>query len=168
MSDETPTVPHNLDAEKAVLGAVLIDNALLSAAAAVVQPRDFFRDAHGRLFGAMLALGARGDAIDLVMLRATLAPADLEHIGGPVYIASLLDGVPRSTNVAHYVRCGVVPMCVIGRERLRAMLPLAANHGSDRSDCRRGTIRAHKNILFGLRPSGCGDGRERRVDLLHT
>jgi hypothetical protein len=98
------TTPHNLEAERAVLGSVLIDNAILPQAAAVLQPQHFFRDAHRRLFHVMLTLASRHEAIDLVTLRATLGPRELAAVGGAVYIASLLDGVPRSANIAHYAR----------------------------------------------------------------
>jgi hypothetical protein len=98
------TTPHNLQAERAVLGAVLIENAMLAAATTVLRPEHFFRVEHQRLYGAMLHLAARGDVIDLIMLRARLSADDLERIGGPSYLAGLMDGVPRSTNVSHYAQ----------------------------------------------------------------
>jgi replicative DNA helicase len=99
------TLPHNLDAEKSVLGAILIQNEAFNHAAELIDSRDFFRDAHRRIFEKMIALSDRGDAIDFVTLKDALArTGDLEEVGGPAYIASLVDGVPRSANVSYYAR----------------------------------------------------------------
>jgi replicative DNA helicase len=99
------TLPHNLEAEKSVLGAVLVNNEAFNHAAELIDARDFFRDAHRRIFERMVALSERGDAIDLVTLKEELARAgELEEVGGPAYVASLADGVPRSANVEHYAR----------------------------------------------------------------
>jgi hypothetical protein len=96
-------LPHALDAEKAVLGAVLIDDRLLAPAAAIVAPDDFFRVAHTRLFIAMLAIAGRGGRIDLITLVEELGDA-IETVGGPAYIGALTEGVPRSANIEHYAR----------------------------------------------------------------
>src|SRR5215510_10748032 len=99
------TLPHNLEAEKSVLGAILIHNDAFNHAAELIDSRDFFRDAHRRIFDRMVALSERNDAIDLVTLKDELQRAgELEEVGGPAYIASLADGVPRSANVEHYAR----------------------------------------------------------------
>jgi replicative DNA helicase len=99
------TLPHNLEAEKSVLGAILINNEAFNNAAELIDARDFFRDAHRRVFDKMIALSERGDAIDLVTLKEELQRAgELDEVGGPAYIASLADGVPRSANVEHYAR----------------------------------------------------------------
>ena len=98
-------LPHNLEAEKCVLGAILIHNDAFNLAAELIDSRDFFRDAHRRVFDKMVRLSERGDAIDLVTLRDELGRSgDLEVVGGPAYITALVDGVPRSTNVEHYAR----------------------------------------------------------------
>jgi replicative DNA helicase len=99
------TLPHNLEAEKSVLGAILIHNDAFNHAAEVIDSRDFFRDAHRRIFDKMIALSERNEAIDLVTLKEELGRGgELEEVGGPAYIASLADGVPRSANVEHYAR----------------------------------------------------------------
>jgi replicative DNA helicase len=99
------TLPHNLEAEKSVLGAILIHNDAFNHAAELIDSGDFFRDAHRRIFDKMIALSERGDAIDLVTLKDELQrSSELEEVGGPAYIASLADGVPRSANVEHYAR----------------------------------------------------------------
>ncbi len=98
-------LPHNLEAEKSVLGAILIHNEAFNHAAELIDSRDFFRDAHRRIFDKMVALSERNDAIDFVTLKEELARSgELEEVGGPAYIASLADGVPRSANVEHYAR----------------------------------------------------------------
>ena len=99
------TLPHNLEAERSVLGAILIHNQAFNFAAELISPRDFYRDAHRRIFQKMIALSERGDAIDLVTLKEELGRSgELEDVGGPAYIASLVDGLPRATNVENYAR----------------------------------------------------------------
>jgi len=99
------TLPHNLEAERSVLGAILIDNHTFNLAAAVITSQAFFRDAHRRIFERMTELSERNQPIDLVTLKEALERAgELEEVGGPAYIASLVDGVPRSTNVEYYAQ----------------------------------------------------------------
>jgi len=99
------TLPHNLEAERSVLGAILVHNDAFNLAAQVIDSRDFYRDAHRRIFDCMVALNERHDAIDFVTLKEELARAsDLDEVGGPAYVASLADGVPRATNVEYYAR----------------------------------------------------------------
>jgi replicative DNA helicase len=99
------TLPHNLEAEKSVLGAILIHNDAFNAAAEVIDAGDFFRDAHRRIFDRMVAMNERGNAIDFVTLKEELSRVgELDEVGGPAYIASLADGVPRSANVEYYAK----------------------------------------------------------------
>jgi replicative DNA helicase len=99
------TLPHNLEAEKSVLGAILIHNDAFNHAAELIDARDFFRDAHRRIFDKMISLSERSEAIDLVTLKEELRRSgELDEVGGPAYIASLADGVPRTANVEHYAR----------------------------------------------------------------
>ena len=94
------TLPHNLEAEKCVLGAILIQNEAFNRAAELIDSNDFFRDAHRRIFDTMVDLSERGHAIDFVTLKdELLRSGDLDEVGGPAYVASLVDGVPRSANV---------------------------------------------------------------------
>src|SRR5216117_4389261 len=99
------TLPHNLEAERSVLGAILLHNDAFNLAAEVIDSHDFYRDAHRRIFDKMVKLVERGDAIDLVTLKEELGRAgELDEVGGPAYITALVDGVPRSTNVEYYAR----------------------------------------------------------------
>ncbi len=107
MTDTTTVVerplPHNLEAERSVLGAILIQNEACNLAVEIVRPEDFYRDAHRRIFERMIALSERANAIDFVTLKEELARSgELDTVGGPAYIASLVDGVPRATNVEYY------------------------------------------------------------------
>lgn len=106
---ETPvserSLPHNLEAEKAVLGAVLIDNEQFNRAAELIDSPDFYRHAHQQIFDKMVSLFERDEVIDLVTLKEELNRAgNLNEVGGPAYIAALVDGVPKSTNVEYYAK----------------------------------------------------------------
>ena len=98
-------LPHNLEAERAVLGAILVDNGVFSTAADIISDATFFRRAHGQMWRALASVIQRGDPADLITVKDELERrGDLEDVGGPAYVASLIDGVPHSTNVAHYAR----------------------------------------------------------------
>src|SRR6202007_1480980 len=98
-------LPNNLDAERSVLGAVLLDNNALNAAIENLKPEDFFLDQHRRVFTQMIALGEAQQAIDLITLTEELhRRGDLEAAGGAPYLASLADGMPRVSNIEHYAR----------------------------------------------------------------
>ena len=99
------TLPHNLEAERSVLGAILVHNDAFNTAAQVIDGRDFYRDAHRRIFDRMVTLSERGDAIDFITLKEELSRGgELDAVGGPAYVASLVDGVPRATNVEYYAK----------------------------------------------------------------
>jgi replicative DNA helicase len=99
------TLPHNLDAERTVLGAVLVDNAAFNSAAEILTRDDFYRESHRRVFEAMALLSERSQPIDLVTLKDELVRASaLEAAGGAAYLASLIDGIPRIINVEHWSR----------------------------------------------------------------
>src|SRR5687767_13584536 len=99
------SLPHNLEAERSVLGAILVHNDAFNMAAQVIDSGDFYRDAHRRIFDKMVALNERNQAIDFVTLKEELGRAgELDDVGGPAYVASLADGVPRESNVEYYAR----------------------------------------------------------------
>jgi replicative DNA helicase len=98
-------LPQNLDAERSILGAILLDNHALNAAIENIKPEDFFLEQHRRVFNQMIALGEAQQAIDLVTLTESLhRVGELESSGGAPYLASLADGMPRVSNVEHYAR----------------------------------------------------------------
>ena len=99
------TLPHNLEAERSVLGAILVHNDAFNEAVQVIDAQNFYRDAHRRIFDGMVALNERHQAIDFVTLKEELSRGgNLDEVGGPAYVASLADGVPRATNVEYYAR----------------------------------------------------------------
>jgi replicative DNA helicase len=99
------TLPHNLEAERSVLGSILLHNEAFNLAAEVIDSNDFYRDAHRRIFDKMVKLADGNHAIDLVTLKEELGRSgELDEVGGPAYITSLVDGVPRAMNVEHYAR----------------------------------------------------------------
>jgi replicative DNA helicase len=98
-------LPNNLEAERSVLGAVLLDNNALNAAIENLRAEDFFLDQHRRVFTQMIALSESQQAIDLITLTEQLhRHGDLEAAGGAPYLASLADGLPRVSNIEHYAR----------------------------------------------------------------
>src|ERR1700745_1425787 len=98
-------LPNNLDAERSVLGAVLLDNNALNAAIENLKPEDFFLDQHRRVFTQMIALGESQQAIDLVTRTDGVHnKGELEASGGAPYLASLADGMPRVSNIEYYAR----------------------------------------------------------------
>ena len=97
--------PNNLDAERSVLGAILLDNNALNTAIETLRADDFFLDQHRRVFTQMIALAEVQQAIDLITLTEELhRRGDLEAAGGAPYLASLADGMPKVSNVEHYAR----------------------------------------------------------------
>ena len=99
------TLPHNLEAERSILGAIILENRGLNQAQEILREEDFYRESHRKIYRVMAALTERSAAIDLITLKNELIRSgDLEAVGGHSYISSLLDGVPRSANVEHYAR----------------------------------------------------------------
>src|ERR1700686_2702636 len=98
-------LPQNTEAERSILGAILLDNNALNSTLEKLKPEDFFHDHHRRIYQQMIVLGETQQAIDLVTLTDQLhRSGELESSGGPAYIAQLMDGVPHVTNVEHYPR----------------------------------------------------------------
>ena len=110
-------LPHSLDAERAVLGAVLAYAERWPDAAAVLTGDEFYRAAHQTVWDAMRQLKTDAVTIDFLTVKELLArKGTLDGVGGPAYLAALTDAVPRSANVAHYA--GVVKE----QARLRALI----------------------------------------------
>lgn len=103
--DQAP--PHNLDAERALLGSVLLDSQVLALVQGKVSPDDFYSDGHRLIFRQMLEMQARNLPLDAVSLCDELKKAGtLERAGGFVRVASLTDGVPMGdySFVENYAR----------------------------------------------------------------
>lgn len=94
--------PHSLEAEQATLGAILLRDEMWSDVAQLLAPSDFYRDAHMLVWDAIVALKMRGVRADLLTVREELMRTGRMDAVGQGYLSSLVDGVPRSTNVEHY------------------------------------------------------------------
>jgi len=97
--------PQNVEAEQSVLGAILLDNHALNRAMELLSPDDFYKEAHRRIFQAILELNDRNEAIDLVTLTESLRRRnDLEGVGGASYLTDLVNAVPTSANISHHAK----------------------------------------------------------------
>jgi replicative DNA helicase len=96
-------LPHSLEAEKAVLGAILLHHECFADAAEHIAAEDFYRAAHRKIFAHMTALAAKDQEIDYLTLAADLERTnELEDVGGRSYLSTLADGVPKSSHVGRY------------------------------------------------------------------
>jgi replicative DNA helicase len=97
--------PHSLEAEVGVLGAVLLNNEVLSHVSGILQRDDFYSSGHRLLFEVMLDLDERGLPIDLVTTTEVLRQkGTLEKAGGAAYLSSLTSQVPSAEHAEHYAR----------------------------------------------------------------
>ncbi len=105
MNQTTPnkTVPYNIEAEQAVLGAALIDPQTIWTIAPVLKPDDFYLQKHAWVYGAMRAVVERGDPLDFVTVVSELDNTQhLEPIGGAAYITQLISACPSFINALAY------------------------------------------------------------------
>ncbi len=95
--------PHNEDAERSVLGAILLDNAVIDELSGMLTPEHFYRESHRHIFRATLELAERGEPVDPLTLADHLSAENvLEAVGGPTYLTRLSGAVPSAANVRHY------------------------------------------------------------------
>jgi replicative DNA helicase len=98
-------LPSNVDAEKTILGAVLLDNAAHAEASEKLESDDFSLDSHRRIFLRMSELMDAQRAVDIVTLANELARfKEIESVGGVAYLASLTEGLPRRPVIEEYIR----------------------------------------------------------------
>ncbi len=99
------SLPHSDEAERSVLGSILLDNQTIHGVQEVLGHDSFYSARHREIFRALEHLSEAGTPMDLVTLRAELERmGELDTVGGPVYLAELLDGASRAANVEHYAR----------------------------------------------------------------
>jgi replicative DNA helicase len=99
------TPPHSPDAEKNVLGAILVNNKSLNVVLSIIDPEDFYKDAHRKILEVIVRLVDKGLPVELLSLSEELRRGGtLDEVGGTAYVASLTDGVPKSLNVEYYAR----------------------------------------------------------------
>ncbi len=95
--------PHDLEAEKSLLGALLIDKDAIVKVVEFLRPEHFYRAAHGDIFGAILSLYEKGEPADLITVTSALKKSKkLDEVGGATYLSELTDAVPTSSHVEHY------------------------------------------------------------------
>lgn len=95
--------PHNLDAERALLGAIILKPETMHDISAVVYPESFYADKHREIYRAIFETFAKGDPIDLLSVSTKLKSAgQLERVGGASYLADLIETVPAAGNAMYY------------------------------------------------------------------
>jgi replicative DNA helicase len=97
------TPPHSLEAEKTVLGGILVNNENLNVVLSVISPEDFYKEANQKIIDKIIALVDKGLPVDLLSLSEELQrDGSLAEVGGASYLGALMDGVPKSLNVEYY------------------------------------------------------------------
>jgi DNA-binding transcriptional ArsR family regulator len=110
-------LPNNLEAERSLLGAIMLDNATLPLVLKHICSGDFFLNEHKKIFTCMLNMSQAGTPIELVTLCESLAQErSIDLAGGAAYISTLGDGMPKVSNVEHYAKI------VLNKSRLRQMI----------------------------------------------
>jgi replicative DNA helicase len=99
------TLPANVEAERSILGALLLDNLAYNQAAEHLKPEDFSLDSHRRIYSRMVDLAESSRPIDIITLREALSQhKEVEAVGGVAYLASLTEGLPRRLSVENYIK----------------------------------------------------------------
>ena len=118
--------PQNIEAEQSVLGAILLDNDALHEAVELLQPDDFYRESHRKIYQAMTELYTRNEPVDLITLNNHMKGRnELEEIGGVQYLSSLASFVPTSANVKYHSR--IVREKALVRNLLHSVTDIAKN-----------------------------------------
>lgn len=111
------TPPRNLDAEKALLGAIILKPDVLHDIASVVYPESFYTEKHRLIFEALLQIFSNGDPIDVVTLVSKLRDTNnLDRVGGATYLTELIETVPAAGNAHYYAEL------VAGKSALRNLI----------------------------------------------
>ena len=127
------SLPANVEAERSILGAILLDNLAYNQAAEHLKPDDFSLDSHRRIYTRMIDLAESSRPIDMITLVEELdRRKELEAIGDVGYVSGLIDGVPDRPSIEHYVKI------VRDKALLRGLIhvanaAIAERHRSERS-----------------------------------
>ncbi len=147
-------LPHDLEAEEAVVGSVLIDSDTFVRIAHVIKPDDFYREKNQICFTACLSLFQRGEAIDQVTVARELSRTErLDTVGGMAYLSHLVSITPTSAHSEHYANL------VARTSTMRRLIDAASRistFGYDDTDDVEGTLRQAEDVLFSVR-SGYGN-----------
>ena len=110
--------PHSLEAERAVLGAILLEPESLPKAVEILKPRDFYKEGHRKIFATMLGLFERSEPVDLLTLSEELRRAgELDEVGGPAALASLVEEAATAAHLLSYA--GIVREKALLRDLIR-------------------------------------------------
>jgi replicative DNA helicase len=125
--------PQNVEAEQSVLGGILIENEAINKVMEILTFDDFYRDAHRRIFNALISLSERDEPADLITLTNELRKIDqLDSIGGASYLASLIDSVPTAANIEYYAK--IVKEKAILRKLIETSTDIITQSYEDRGD----------------------------------
>jgi len=99
------TPPHSQEAEKTVLGGILVNNKNLNVVLSIISPEDFYKEANRKIIEKIILLIDKALPVDLLTLTEELQKDGyLEEVGGPAYLSSLMDGVPKSLNIEYHAQ----------------------------------------------------------------
>ena len=150
------SLPANIEAERSILGAILLDNLAYNQAAEHLKPEDFLLDSHRRIYSRMMDLAESSRAIDHLTLAEELQRhAEFEPIGGYAYISGLLDGVPDRPSIEHYIKI------VRDKAMLRGIISIstaAIARASDQSDLAEDVLNDTEAQIFQLSEKRIGRG----------
>ncbi|HWR31681.1 MAG TPA: replicative DNA helicase [Negativicutes bacterium] len=144
MLDRVP--PQNIEAEQSVLGAVLIEQSSIAKISDMLQPEDFYREAHRLIFRAALSLFERGEAIDFITVTDVLRrDGAVEQAGGISYITSLANGVPTAANILFHAK--IVEEKSLLRRLINAATDIASMGYAESEEVDRVLDQAEQKIL---------------------
>jgi replicative DNA helicase len=125
-SEATRVPPHDLDAERAVIGAMLVSETAVAAVAERLDARDFYSEVHRIIYNAMMRLYSRGDPIDQLTLTNELRSVnEFERVGGRPYVFQIVESVPTAANAGRYAEI------VRGKALLRAVIDVGSRITED-------------------------------------
>jgi replicative DNA helicase len=125
--------PQHIEAEQSVLGGILIENEAINRVTEILDADDFYRDAHRKIFNALINLSERDEPADLITLTNELRKIDqLDSIGGASYLASLIDSVPTAANIEYYAK--IVKEKAILRKLIQTSTEIITQSYEDRGD----------------------------------
>jgi replicative DNA helicase len=97
--------PHSLEAEKTVLGGILVNNTNLNVVLSIISPEDIYKDSNRKILDKIIVLVDKSQPVDLLTITEELQKAgELDEVGGASYVSSLMDGVPKSLNIEYHAR----------------------------------------------------------------
>jgi len=138
--------PQHIEAEQSILGGILIENEALNRVTEILDPDDFYRDAHRKIFDALINLSERDEPADLITLTNELRKIDqLDSIGGASYLASLIDSVPTAANIQYYAR--IVKEKAILRKLIQTSTEIITQSYEDRGDVESFLDEAERSIF---------------------